>query len=435
MASDELRLLAVTHECTRTGAPMVLLRFLEWLTRERGARVETLALRGGPLLDDFAAVGPVHLVEAYGTDSLVRRVEQGMRRVHLDRVSDRLRHERLRRGTRHLRGFDVLYVNSATSALALRILPELPPHVVSHVHELDSAFNFWMDPADRAAMLEHSAAFVVAADCVGRNLVERHGVDPARVHRCYEFIDPPTVDEAAVAAARARLGLRGDELVVGAVGTAEWRKGADLFLQVAARVRRLAPELPVRFLWVGRSLPHDAAHQRVDVAGLGLGDVVTFVGEVPDPGTYLSLFDLFCLTSREDPYPLVCLEAATLEVPVVTFANGGMVELAAADGPEPLLTCVPYLDVEAMADAVIEQLTRPEQRARQGARLGARVRAHHLSSVGARQIGAVLDELRTEWAAEAAERAEQAARRASEGCEAAGPGAARSPVADAAISG
>jgi glycosyltransferase involved in cell wall biosynthesis len=203
-----------------------------------------------------------------------------------------------------------------------------------------------------------------------------------------------------VAEARARLGIGDHELVVGAVGTADWRKGADLFLQVAARVRRVAPELAVRFLWVGRSLPHDAVHHRVDVAGLGLGGTVSFVGEVADPGTYLSLMDVFCLTSREDPYPLVCLEAATLGVPVVTFANGGMVELAAADGPEPLLGCVPYLDVEAMADAVVERLVRPDRGAREGARLRAWVLDHHLSAVGARDIGVVLDGLRAEWEAE-----------------------------------
>lgn len=397
MSATGLRLLAVTHECSRTGAPIVLLRFLEWLRAERGAHVEVLALKGGPLLDDFAAVGPVHLVEAYGTETLPRRLEQGARRVGLAEWSDRFRMARLRYEARELRGFDALYVNSATSALALRILPELPPHVVSHVHELDSAFNRWMDDEDRAAMLEHSGAFVVAADCVGRNLEENHGVDPARVHRCYEFIDPPHFEPSAIEAARRQLGLTGDELVVGAVGTADWRKGADLFLQMAARVRRQAPDLPVRFIWVGRSLPHDAIHQRVDVAGLGLGDVVTFVGEVPDPGTYLSLMDLFCLTSREDPYPLVCLEAATLGVPVVTFANGGMVELAAASGDEPLLGCVPYLDVEAMADAVVERLRDREAREREGARLRDWVVDHHLSAVGAADIGRVLDGLQAAW--------------------------------------
>lgn len=400
MSSPRLRLLAVTHECSRTGAPIVLLRFLEWLVRERDAHVEVLALKGGPLLEEFSAVGEVHLVEAYGTESLQRRFEQGLHQAGMGRAADRLRMARLRREARHLVGFDVLYVNSATSAIAFRMLPELPAHVVSHVHELDSAFNFWMDDDDRAAMLEHSGAFVVAADCVGENLVANHGVDPERVHRCYEFIDPPHVDEVAVEAARNRLGIGAHELVVGAVGTADWRKGTDLFLQMAARVRRIAPELPVRFLWVGRSLPHDLVHQRADLAGLDLADHVTFLGEVPDPGTYLSLFDAYCLTSREDPYPLVCLEAATLGVPVVTFDNGGMVELAGADPPEPLLTCVPYLDVEAMAEQVVELLGDPERRTRQGSRLQAWVRGHHLSDVGARDIGEVLDRLRARWRAE-----------------------------------
>lgn len=393
MTSTDLRLLAVTHEASRTGAPMVLLRFLEWIHRERGTHVETLALKGGPLLEQFAAVGPVHLLEAYGTESFPRRIEQGMRRVGLADRSDEIRLRRLRWQARDLRGFDVLYCNSATSALALRILPELPPHVVSHVHELDSAFNRWMDPDDRALLLDRSSAFVVAADCVGRNLEVNHDVAAERIRRCYEFVDPPHVDPAAVARARARLGIGPDELVVGGVGTADWRKGADLFLQMVALVRRRAPELPVRFIWVGRSLEHDALHHRHDIAALGIADAMTFVGEVPDPGSYLGMMDLFCLTSREDPYPLVCLEAGALGVPVVSFANGGMVELAAAGGDEPLLDILPYLDVEAMADRVIALAADEGRRRRSAERLQQWVVDHHLSAVGAADVGMVLDDL------------------------------------------
>jgi glycosyltransferase involved in cell wall biosynthesis len=395
MALNELRLLAVSHETTRTGAPIVLLRFLEWLRAEHRAHIETLILRPGPLMDDFARVGPIHVIPAYGTESLVRKVETKMGKFHLERQAELLRMARLRYLARSLRGFDVLYCNSATSAVALRMLPEIPPHVIAHVHELTSAFNKWMDDEDRRWLLQHTSAFVVAADCVGQNLVDNHAVGPDRVRRCYEFIDPPRPDPAGAARARQRLGLEEGELVVGAVGTADWRKGADLFLQLAALVRRRAPDLRVRFVWVGRTLHWESIQQRADVAGLGLDDVVTFVGEVPDPASWVSLFDVFCLTSREDPYPLVCLEAAVLEVPVVTFDNGGMSELAAAAGPdaEPLLTKVPYLDVEAMADAVVTRLRDADLRAAEGRRLHEWVVDHHLSPVGAAEVGNVVADL------------------------------------------
>lgn len=393
MALDELRLLAVTHEASRTGAPIVLLRFLQWLRNEHGSHVETIALKGGPLLEEFAAVGPVHHIPAYGTESLPRRVEQGMLRAGLERSSTSVRMARLKLQSRNLRGFDVLYCNSSTSAVALRMLPELPPHVIAHVHELTSAFNHWMDDEDRRWLLAHSSRFVVAADCVGANLVDNHGVDAAHIRRCYEFIDPPSTSRRDVERARAALSLDDDELVVGCMGTADWRKGTDLFLQMAALVRRRAPDLKVRFVWVGfrpewESIGHDA-----DVRGLGLDDILTFAGEVADPASYLELMDVFCLTSREDPYPLVCLEAGALGVPVVSFDNGGMRELAMASGEEPLLTRIPYLDVEQMADAVIERLRSPALRALEGARLQEWVLDKHLADRGAADIGVVMAEL------------------------------------------
>lgn len=41
-------------------------------------------------------------------------------------------------------------------------------------------------------------------------------------------------------------------MVVGA-GTVDWRKGADLFVQLAREVRRTTRE-PVHFVWVGGDL-------------------------------------------------------------------------------------------------------------------------------------------------------------------------------------
>jgi glycosyltransferase involved in cell wall biosynthesis len=69
--------------------------------------------------------------------------------------------------------------------------------------------------------------------------------------------------------------------------------------------------------------------------------------------------DVFVLTSREDPYPLVCLEAAALEKPIVCFAGaGGMPEFVEND-------CgfvVPYLDIAAMGDHVVSLLDAPDLR-------------------------------------------------------------------------
>ena len=97
--------------------------------------------------------------------------------------------------------------------------------------------------------------------------------------------------------------------------------------------------------------------------------------------------DVFTLTSREDPFPRVCMELAALEVPVVTFDNGGAVELVSSG-------CgfvVPYLDVAAMADRVLELLGDATLRARLGAVGRTTVRDRHTIETGG---PATLEEIR-----------------------------------------
>jgi glycosyltransferase involved in cell wall biosynthesis len=77
----------------------------------------------------------------------------------------------------------------------------------------------------------------------------------------------------------------------------------------------------------------------------------------------MNLFDVFTLTSREDPYPAVVLEAAALGKPIVCFQqSGGAPEFVEGD-------CgfvVPYLDVEAMAGRIAELLDDDDLRTRLG---------------------------------------------------------------------
>ncbi len=76
---------------------------------------------------------------------------------------------------------------------------------------------------------------------------------------------------------------------------------------------------------------------------------VTFLGVQDDVTPYLRAADVFLLTSREDPFPLVALEAAQCGVPIVCFADaGGMPAFVEADAG----AVVPFADVEAMAGAV-----------------------------------------------------------------------------------
>ena len=91
------------------------------------------------------------------------------------------------------------------------------------------------------------------------------------------------------------------------------------------------------------------------------------------------------LTSREDPYPVVCLEKAALEKPIVCFANAGG---ASAFVEEDHGFVVPYLDGPAMADRIVPLIDSADRRRTMGtaARRKATER-HDVSRAGARHRG------------------------------------------------
>ncbi|MBZ9787851.1 glycosyltransferase [Psychroflexus sp. CAK57W] len=94
-----------------------------------------------------------------------------------------------------------------------------------------------------------------------------------------------------------------------------------------------------------------------DLKKLRLTDTVKFVGQQSNPFNYYNQFDIFLMTSKEDPFPLVCIEVGMLGKPIICFdkATGTQEVLENGDGK-----VVPYLSIERMAEAVVEYNTDEE---------------------------------------------------------------------------
>ena len=59
---------------------------------------------------------------------------------------------------------------------------------------------------------------------------------------------------------------------------------------------------------------------------MGLNNSFELVGETDDVYSYFQRADLLFLSSREDPFPLVMLEAAVFNLPVIYFQGTGGAE-------------------------------------------------------------------------------------------------------------
>ena len=387
------RVLFVSHDASRTGAPILFLHFLRRLKSLPNLPFEfdVLLKHGGEMETEFAKVAPVvHL----HPESSKREpfAWKAARRLGLKRALTSLHRASLRR---RFADVSVVYSNTLTNGEALDLFDGRRCAIVTHVHELES----WIRRAGAknfASVKRHTTKYVAASRAVKTNLVANHGLAAEDIDVVHDFTNVAEMAAVATGGAReeirARLGVPSDAVVFGGMGTTDWRKGPDLFLHVAQTVRKSAVGERARFVWVGGNGPNDARQQELsqDIAAAGLSGYVHLVGPQTNPAEWFETFDVFVLTSREDPFPLVCLEAASRGRPTLCFAGaGGEPEFVEDD-------CgfvVPYLDVATMAARAVELIESPDLRTRLGETAKTKALARHDLDVAAPKLLAILESL------------------------------------------
>jgi hypothetical protein len=126
-----------------------------------------------------------------------------------------------------------------------------------------------------------------------------------------------------------------------------------------------------------------------DLAARGLTDSVLFTGLRTDAANFYPAARAFILPSREDPFPLVALEAAWAGLPIVLFSGaGGAEELL--DGLDEMKA--PYGDVAGFADRLARLLRHDHIRDYVGTALKSRLEgpfswANYLSAFSAAWLG------------------------------------------------
>ena len=157
--------------------------------------------------------------------------------------------------------------------------------------------------------------------------VARCGVDTA----AFAYRDPPAISGKARIMALGRLSPE---------------KGFAVLLEAMALLRDRGVEAELKIVGDGPT----RGDLESQIAALGLGDRVTWAGELPpaEVSRELAASDIFCMAYFSEGLPISIMEAMAVGVPVVSTWIAGIPELA-RDG-ETALT-VPPADAEALAQA------------------------------------------------------------------------------------
>ena len=184
---------------------------------------------------------------------------------------------------------------------------------------------------------------------------------PGRTHVIVNGIDARCVAAGAMtrAAAREKLRLEPDALVLGTVARFDPVKALDSLLRAFALAAARYPA--ARLVLVGDG--PEAPRLRALSATLGIEARVRLAGPIADASRLLPALDLYVSASRKEGLPLALLEAMACELPVAATRVPGHVDVV-AEGVTGLLAAPD--DHGDLARAMRELMTEPARRSVMG---------------------------------------------------------------------
>lgn len=202
-------------------------------------------------------------------------------------------------------------------------LPKIPVYGVAHAYDVFQ--GFWR----RHFVTRHQQRLhlIGVSQAVRQNIIAAlPRFSPTRIHTVYNRIDVAAMQPLQIerSEARKRLGVPEHAYIVGNVGRLHPDKDQHTLLRGFAQA---LPDLGEAACLVVIGTGRLEAELKQLAGELSIREHVHFTGRVADAWKYFKAFDVFALSSRDEPFGMVVLEALAAEVPVVVADSGGAPEI------------------------------------------------------------------------------------------------------------
>lgn len=329
LSPSNRHIVLVGHDAHPHGAQTLLLYIAKTLHEELGFTIDMVLLGEGRLIDDYCRYAKVHqLSPGDNGNDLISRLRN--------------------KGARHA------ITNTTVSGIFAAQLKQQHFHVVSLIHELPGVIEQYKLRQHVQKIAEYADHIVFPAEKVREGFTEFCDLptDKTRILPQGLFrpnaLDDNESRQTARRDLREKFSLPDNAFIVLGVGYIDHRKGVDLFTSAAIQACKKASDL--YFIWVGH---HDPQMYNTLIAKLkkaGIADRVIFPGIDFETDLYYAGADVFALSSREDPFPCVVLEALDAYLPVVAFEDAGGFCTLLQELGHPLVS---RFDTHAYASAIL----------------------------------------------------------------------------------
>jgi len=301
--------LFVSHEASRTGAPLIVFKIAEHFESRGNFTSIFILCKGGEIRSDFVNRFPCYMVQ--------NRKAGPQRDQELSLLFGTLYAEF---------GIRSVIVNSVESLFVLHSLHASGIVNISMlVHEMGNLYDSgsWIEIEKYAKHVVFPAQFIKKKALENTPISSPHMFVRGQGLLNEDIVHLPK--DPWRSRIRSELGIPEGSTMVLACGSTIVRKGVDIFSFTAISVlNNCSPESAPYFVWLGDAPSnHFMKWVEHDVNLSGHKEHIIFMGSRDISAQYFLACDIFFMTSRGDPYPCVVQEAMAAGAPIVGFHNSG----------------------------------------------------------------------------------------------------------------
>lgn len=243
--------------------------------------------------------------------------------------------------------FDIIHAHDWMTMIAgMEIKAQSGKPLVMHIHSLEvdrggEHSKGWVYQMEKKGM-EYADVLMPVSHFTGEIIAKHYHIPKNKIFPVHNGIRPvsPFKSEKLF-----------DEKVVLFVGRLTRQKGPEFFLEIAARVLEVVPE--VRFIMAGQGDSFQNIIDKSAMKHLGNRFHVTGFLNMDKVRYLLSIADAYCMPSVSEPFGLSAVEAAQFSVPVVISKQSGVAEVLRGSMK------FDYWDINRAAEYIIALLQDP----------------------------------------------------------------------------
>lgn len=237
--------------------------------------------------------------------------------------------------------FDVIHAHdwlTYLAGIAAKRVSGKPLVIHVHATEFDRSSSVNQEVFRLEKMGMEEADRVITVSNLTRNIViNKYGIDASKVVTVHNAVDFSGRNAVSV-----RRGVK--EKVITFLGRITFQKGPEYFIEAAAKVLKMYPD--VRFVMAGSG---DMMNKCIrHVARLGISNRFHFTGFLrgDDVQKMFSLSDVYVMPSVSEPFGISPLEAMKSDVPTIISKQSGVAEVL------KYAIKVDFWDIDALSDAM-----------------------------------------------------------------------------------